>query len=104
MPVLKHEVLQQLSSLKKALNNLSIEEVKAFAYLWDVVSIGEIIVEHDLRKLYGINDPREVLRALLEANLIERGEGCYNLAPELRKIRRRVKSSTELFRLLDSIP
>ncbi len=63
---------------------LSDEERKVLNYFMKHISVGEIIAEKELR-LEGIKDPREVIRKLMEKGLIERGEGCYNLAKNIRE-------------------
>jgi len=102
--VIGGELLRMLSDLKSILIILSPSELKVFSYIWDNISIGEIIIEHDLRKLHGISNSAEILKKLQELELVERGEGCYNLAKKLREIRRKIKSSYELYRVLERLP
>jgi len=72
--------------------DLDEDERKVLSYFIKNVSVGEIIAEKELR-LEGISDPRKVIRKLIDRGLIEHGEGCYNLAKDLRekvfKIRRK---------------
>ena len=98
-----HELLKAVSKLKKILSNLPPEAWKAFSYIWDNISVGEIIFERDLRKLHGIEDPRGLVQLLQDAGLVERGEGCFNLEKNLRRIRKKIGSSHELFKLLNSL-
>jgi len=51
---------------------------KAIKYFKNNVSVGEIIALRELKAL-GIKNPEEVIAKLIEMNVIEKGEGCYNL-------------------------
>lgn len=79
-----------LSRIKCKLNG---EEVKILTYFIKHISVGEILALIDLRRL-GIDDPEFHIRELISKGILERGEGCYNLAKELReevfKIRRKL--------------
>ncbi len=82
---------------------LSSDEFKTFGYIWDNMSVGEIILEWDLARLYSIKKPINILRKLRELGLIERGEGCYNLSPSLRKLRKKVGSFSTLRYYIDRL-
>ena len=73
--------------LEKALEGLDPEEQRVLRYFYVNVSVGEIIALRELRTRYKISDPEAVVRRLIEKGLLERGEGCYNLARELREAR-----------------
>ncbi len=100
---LGREELEELRRLKKLLSRLSREELKAFNYVWENISVGEILAEKDLYQHYGIEKPALILRRLREKGLVERGEGCYNLARSLRPLRRKIGGFAELLRLLDRV-
>lgn len=72
--------------------DLDEDERKVLNYFIKNISVGEIIAEKELR-LEGVKDPRRIIRKLMDKGLIEHGEGCYNLAKDLRekvfKIRRK---------------
>ncbi len=95
--------LESLRRLKRLLAGLGGDELRAFGYIWDNISVGEIIYERDLFRRYGIEKPHYIARRLRELGLIERGEGCYNLARWLRPLRRRVKHFTQLLRMMDRL-
>ncbi|MET1129213.1 MAG: hypothetical protein ABWW70_07850 [Thermoproteota archaeon] len=97
------EEVQALKRLRKVISSLSTEELKAFEYIWENVSVGEIIAERDLLQLYGISKPVQVLRKLRDKELVERGEGCYNLAAWLRRLRKRVQDFRRLALLLEKV-
>ncbi len=75
------------SDIRKILSqySLSDEERRVLEYFIKNISVGEIIAEKEL-KLFGVDDPLKVIRNLIEKNLIEHGEGCFNLSKEIRKI------------------
>lgn len=64
---------------------LSEDERRVMEYFISNISVGELIVLRELRARYRIREPLRVLRSLVEKGLLERGEGCYNLARELRE-------------------
>ncbi len=66
-------------------DELSEEERRVMTYFVTNVSVGELIVLRELRARYKIPEPLKVLRSLVEKGLLERGEGCYNLAEQLRE-------------------
>jgi len=73
-------VMDELSKVK-----LTDEELAVLEYFLKNISVGEIIAMNDLKRLVDVEDPEEILRSLIEKGLIERGEGCYNLASNLRR-------------------
>jgi len=64
---------------------LSEDERRVMEYFVSNISVGELIVLRELRARYKIREPLRILRSLVEKGLLERGEGCYNLAGELRE-------------------
>jgi len=98
---LSHEEIDILKKLKKTIEQLTVEELRAFSYIWDNISVGEILFEREMTTRYGIEKPYLIARSLREKNLIERGEGCYNLAAWLKPLRKKIKYFTELVRLIE---
>ncbi len=82
---------------------LSSDEFKTFGYIWDNMSVGEIILEWDLARLYNVRKPANILRRLRELGLIERGEGCYNLPSNLRRLRKKIGSFSSLRYYIDRL-
>lgn len=103
-PKLDKEDMAVLYKLRDIMLSLDSDELKAFAYVWDNISVGEIIFERDLFRIYGVRKPILVARQLREKGLIERGEGCYNLARWLRQLRKKVTSFNDLRQLIDKLP
>jgi len=98
---LTHEEMDILRKLKKIMEQLTAEELRAFNYIWDNISVGEILFEREMATRYGIEKPYLVARSLREKNLIERGEGCYNLAAWLKPLRKKIKYFTELVKMIE---
>jgi len=98
---LSHEEMNTLKKLKKVIEKLTAEELKAFSYIWDNISVGEILFEREITARYGIEKPYLVARSLREKSLIERGEGCYNLATWLKPLRKKIKHFIELVKLIE---
>ncbi len=72
--------------LAKLIDGLSSEEKKVLEYFLQNISVGGIIAQRELRAFYGIENPRDVIRRLIELGILEQGYGCYNLAKKLREI------------------
>jgi len=70
--------------LREIYRTLSREEKVVFDYFRKNVSVGEIIAIRELSAIYKIKNPEQVINSLIAKGLIERGDGCYNLAKELR--------------------
>ncbi len=85
------------------ISSLSTEELTVFSYVWDNISVGEILFEKDLTTLHRIRKPLLVARSLREKGLIEYGNGCYNLSRWLRRLRMKIGRFEELKRILDRI-
>ncbi len=85
------------------ISSLSTEELTVFSYVWDNISVGEILFEKDLATLHKIRKPLLVARSLREKGLIEYGNGCYNLSRWLRRLRMKIGRFEELKRILDKI-
>ena len=101
---LSEEDIKALYKLREMISRFSSEELKVFAYVWDNISVGELLFERDLYTIYKVPKPILVARRLRERGVIERGEGCYNLARWLRKLRKKVGNFGELRALLDKLP
>lgn len=54
-------------------------------YFLQNVSVGAIISIRELKALYKVDDPKSVIRKLIDKGLIEQGYGCYNLSKPLRE-------------------
>ncbi|QKQ99526.1 hypothetical protein GWK48_03170 [Metallosphaera tengchongensis] len=63
--------------------NKDIEVAKK--YFVTNVSVGEIAAVRDLKAL-GVKEPERVIAELLRMNVIVKGDGCYNLLREKRKV------------------
>ncbi len=64
-------------------SDLTKAELDVLEYFLRNISVGEIIAVRELRLLYKIDDPGPILEKLIQKNLIERGEGCFNLSKKL---------------------
>ena len=100
---LGEEELELLRKLKEVMARLDSSELKVFEYVWDNISVGEIVFVRDLERIYGVEKPHLVARSLRELGLIERGEGCYSLARWLRPLRRKLPSFNELKRIIERV-
>ena len=101
---LTREDLENLYKLRDMIRGLTTEELTVFAYVWDNISVGEILFERDLYRIYKVQKPILVARSLREKGLIERGEGCYNLARWLRPLRKKITSFNDLRLVIDKLP
>jgi hypothetical protein len=77
----------------KIIQNLSADERKVLKYFLQNISVGIIIAIRELKALHRIQDPKAVIRSLIDKGLLEQGYGCYSLAKHLRK---------SLFRLIQN--
>ena len=93
---LSPEEVEKLRKLKEIVEGLSRDEAAAFRYLWEYISVGEIIAEQELRVKFGVEKPSLVFKRIREKGLMERGEGCYNLASWLRPLRKKLGSNLDL--------
>ncbi len=100
---LSGEEIEALRKLRDYMVRLSRDELKVFEYVWDNISVGEIVFARDLEQIYGVEKPLLVARSLREKGLIERGEGCYNLARWLRPLRKKIPSFNELKRIIERL-
>lgn len=100
---LAKEDLKTLYKLRELIISLTSEELVVFAYVWDNISVGEILFERDLYRIHRIQKPILVARRLREKGLIERGEGCYNLARWLRPLRKKIQSFSDLRLIIDNL-
>ncbi|KSW11909.1 hypothetical protein CF15_03685 [Pyrodictium occultum] len=101
---LTEEERRTLYKLRDLIIRFSSDELKVFSYVWDNISVGEIIFERDLSQIHGVPKPILVAMSLRDKGVIERGEGCYNLARWLRPLRKKVGNFQDLRLLLDRLP
>ncbi|MEM1645794.1 MAG: hypothetical protein QXL96_08020 [Ignisphaera sp.] len=71
--------------LYEIIQGLSEEEKKVLRYFIQNISVGGIIALRELKALYKVQDPKTVIRNLIDKGLLEQGFGCYNLAKSLRE-------------------
>ena len=72
--------------LKKKILSLSAEEVRVLEYFIQNISVGTLVAIRELKFLYRVNDPKAVIRKLIEKGLVEQGYGCYSLSKTLRDV------------------
>ncbi|WP_338249101.1 PolB1-binding protein PBP2 family protein [Pyrodictium abyssi] len=101
---LSEEEIKTLYKLREIIVKFNSDELKVFSYVWDNISVGEILFERDLNQIHGVNKPILAAASLREKGVIERGEGCYNLARWLRPLRKKIGSFQDLRLLLDKLP
>lgn len=101
---LSEEEIKTLYKLREIIVKFNSDELKVFSYVWDNISVGEILFERDLNQIHGVNKPILVAVSLRGKGVIERGEGCYNLARWLRPLRKKIGSFQDLRLLLDKLP
>ncbi|MEZ0290571.1 MAG: hypothetical protein ABWJ42_05725 [Sulfolobales archaeon] len=66
--------------------DLSKSELEVLEYFLRYLSVGEIIALKEIRLLYKIEEPEQIIDKLIKKGLIERGEGCFNLSRRLREV------------------
>jgi len=98
------EEIKDLYRLRDIVSRLRTEELYVFMYVWDNISVGEIVFERDLARVYHVKKPILVAVEVREKGLIERGEGCYNLQRWVRRLRMKIGRFEELRSLLDRLP
>ena len=76
------KVLSSIKSLREI--KLADEEKLVTYYFVKYISVGEILAEKELKAL-GISNPLKVIKNLILKGVLERGEGCYNLAKNIRE-------------------
>jgi len=101
---LDREDLKVILELREAISRLSTEELRVFSYVWDNISVGEILFERDLSRIYRVNKPVLVAASLREKGMVERGEGCYNLPRRLRRLRMKIGRFDELKKVIEMLP
>ena len=101
---LTQEDIALLYKLRKIIESFSSEELKAFAFVWDNISVGEILLEQHLMVVHKVRRPSSVIVSLRGKGVLERGEGCYNLPRWLRQLRRKIGNFGELKFILDKLP
>uniref|UniRef100_A0A7J3QEL0 DUF2250 domain-containing protein n=1 Tax=Ignisphaera aggregans TaxID=334771 RepID=A0A7J3QEL0_9CREN len=67
------------------INKLSEEEKKVLEYFLQNISVGNLVALRELKAFYRVNDPRTIIRKLIDMGLIDQGYGCYNLSRVLRE-------------------
>uniref|UniRef100_A0A7C5YWX2 DUF2250 domain-containing protein n=1 Tax=Ignisphaera aggregans TaxID=334771 RepID=A0A7C5YWX2_9CREN len=67
------------------INKLSEEEKKVLEYFLQNISVGNLVALRELKAFYRVNDPRTIIRKLIDMGLIDQGYGCYNLSRALRE-------------------
>jgi predicted transcriptional regulator len=50
------------------------------------VSVGAIAAIREIKSLYRVEDPKYVIRKLIEKGLLEQGYGNYSLSKSLREV------------------
>ncbi|MEM0371077.1 MAG: hypothetical protein QXW05_04075 [Ignisphaera sp.] len=86
----KYELIDKISKylskdLLQIIQGLEEDEKKVLEYFLQNVSVGAIISIRELKALYKVDDPKSVIRKLIDKGLIEQGYGCYNLSKPLRE-------------------
>lgn len=71
--------------LREVIMGLSDEERKVFEYFIQSISVGTMAALKELKLLYKIENPKDVIRKLIDKGLLEQGHGCYSLSRELRE-------------------
>ncbi len=75
-----YKILKSLKS--KEISNE--EEKKVTLYFIRNISVGEILALREL-EILGVKNPSKVIRTLILKGVLEKGEGCYNLAKDIRE-------------------
>lgn len=89
--MLDEEILKKITPYvdKKILDviqSLNEEERKVLKYFLQNISVGVIIAVRELKAFHKIQDPKIIIRRLIDKGLLEQGYGCYNLAKPLREV------------------
>ena len=74
-------------NLLKTLKNKEItneDEKKVVLYVIKNISVGEILALREL-EILGVKNPIKIIRSLILKGVLEKGEGCYNLAKVIRE-------------------
>lgn len=75
-----YKILKSLKSKKIS----GEEEKKVTLYFIRNISVGEILALREL-EILGVKNPSKVIRTLILKGVLEKGEGCYNLAKDIRE-------------------
>ncbi len=67
------------------INSLNDEEKKVFEYFLQNISVGTIIAIRELKAFYKVEDPKSIIRRLIDLGLLEQGHGCYSLSKNVRE-------------------
>ncbi|MEB3759042.1 MAG: hypothetical protein GSR82_02650 [Desulfurococcales archaeon] len=59
-------------------------------------SVGDLLAVRELKEKYGIKDAERVIIELINKGLLEKGDGCINLPPPLRRYVGRKKAKITL--------
>jgi len=103
MAKLSSDEVRSLYRLRDMISRLRTEELYVFMYVWDNISVGEIVMERDLSRIYRVRKPILVAMEMREKGLLERGEGCYNLPRWIRRLRMKIGRFEELRALIDGL-
>jgi hypothetical protein len=83
-------------NIKKKLQELSPEELKVMEYFIQNVSVGVILAIRELKVLYRVEDPKSIIRRLIDKGLLEQGYGCFSLSKPLREALFQVKNASKV--------
>lgn len=67
------------------IKSLSSEEITVLGYFIQNISVGSIIALRELKAFYKVQDPKSIIKNLIDKGLLEQGHGCYNLSKALRE-------------------
>jgi hypothetical protein len=59
-------------------------------------SVGDLIAVRELKEKYGIENAEKIIIELINRGLLEKGDGCVNLPPPLRRYVGRKKAKIAL--------
>jgi len=60
------------------------DEKKVVLYFIRNISVGEFLALREL-EILGVKNPAKIIRSLILKGVLEKGEGCYNLAKNIRE-------------------
>ncbi|MCE4606062.1 MAG: hypothetical protein F7B59_01845 [Desulfurococcales archaeon] len=73
-----HKMVDEILSLK---GNYRL----VMKYFLTYRSVGDLLAIKELKEKYGIEEAEDVILDLINMGLLEKGEGCINLPPPIRK-------------------
>ncbi|MCI4437435.1 MAG: hypothetical protein JHC33_11570 [Ignisphaera sp.] len=83
-------------NIKRKLQELSPEELKVMEYFIQNVSVGAILAVRELKMLYRVEDPKSIIRRLIDKGLLEQGYGCFSLSRPLREALFQVRNASKV--------